>query len=193
MPAILLYATPADLLLVLTRLNADEEIAFLVSTGSDRWRAVEQVPGLAPGRTLLWHRPGGPLPLLKPDGTETVISDPFAGWVERVPSNAGWVPFFGSIPAIVTLDLPSVAAAAEQRVPMSALGWIGQRYQAAGRPAASATVAWWRRLQRWVAGVGVAVQRAGMERQRGSTVFALPEAHRQLAAGLPGELNPPAP
>jgi hypothetical protein len=75
--------------LVLAHLNADEEIAFLVSAGPDRWRAVEQVPNLEPGRTLLWHRPDGALPLLQPDGTETLIPDPFAGWVERVSTNAG--------------------------------------------------------------------------------------------------------
>jgi hypothetical protein len=191
MPAILVYATAADFRLVLAHLDADEEIAFLVSAGSHRWRAVEQVPDLEPGRTLLWHRPGGALPLLQPDGTETVISDPFAGWAERVSSNAGRVPFFGSIPSIVTLDVPAFGAAEEERAPMSAFGWIGRRYQTAGRPAAAATVAWWRRLRRWIAGVGVAVHRAGMGRGRGSTVFALPEAQQQLAAGMPGDLNPP--
>ena len=166
MPAILVYATAADLRLVLAHLNADEEIAFLVSAGSDRWQAVEQVPDVKPGRTLLWHRPGGPLPLLQPDGTETVISDPFAGWTERVSSNVGRVPFFGSIPVIVTLDVPPLATAEEERVPMSAFGWIRD--------------------------LGVAVQREGMPRGRGSTVFALPESQRLLAAGFPGELNPPA-
>jgi hypothetical protein len=192
MPAILIYAMAADLRMVLTHLNADEEIAFLVSAGPGRWRAVEQVPDFEPGRTLLWHRPGGPLPLLQPDGTETVISDPFAGWTERVASNAGRVPFFGSIPAIVTLDVPPLVAAEEKRVPMSALGWIGQRYQRAGRPAAAATAAWWRRLQRWIGDLGIAVQREGMPRGRGSIVVALPEAQRLLVAGIPGELNPPA-
>jgi hypothetical protein len=192
MPAILLYATAADLMQVLAHLNADEEIAFLVSAGSDRWRAVEQVRALEPGRTLIWHRPGGPLPLLQPDGAETVIANPFAGWAERVSSQAGRVPFFGSIPAIVTLDVPLVAAVEEGRVPMSALGWIGQRYQTAGRPAAAATAAWWRRVQRWIANLGVPVQRAGMARGRSSIVFALPEARQRLAAGIPGEPNPPA-
>ena len=190
MPAILVYTTATDFKLVLAHLNADEESAFLVSAGAGRWRAAEQVSEVGPGRTLLWHRPGGPLPLLGPDGTDTNIADPFAGWVERVPSRAGPVPFFGSIPAIVTLDVPAFTQPLD-RVPMSAFGWIGQRYRTAGRPAAPTTVAWWERLRRWIVDMGVAVQRAGMSAGRGSTVYALPDAHQRLAEGMTGELNPP--
>jgi hypothetical protein len=92
----------------------------------------------------------------------------------------------------MTLDVPEPVGAERDRVPLMAFGWIGQRHRPAGQPAEPATVAWWRRLQRWVAGLGVAVQRLGMPRGRGSTAFALPDAQQLLALGVPGDLNPPA-
>ena len=55
------------------------------------------------GKYILWHMPGGPLPLLSPDvqGGETSIDDPFSGWTELRPGADTRVPFFGSIPQII--------------------------------------------------------------------------------------------
>jgi hypothetical protein len=192
MPSIPFYAMAADFPLVVSQLNSDEEIAFLISEGAGRWRAVEQVSELESGRTVLWHTPGGPSSAASARRHRNKDRKPIWGMERTRPFRCRAGSVFGSIPEIVTLDVPRLTPARLERVPISAFGWIGQRYRAAGRPATRATEAWWRRLQRWLASVGVLVQREGMRRGRGSIAYALPEAHRYLEAGMPGELNPPA-
>jgi hypothetical protein len=76
------YVDEAALELVQERLNADPEIAFIVPERPGHWRAVWQL-GDARGKTLLWHVPAGPLPLLASGGAaDTVIENPFADWQE---------------------------------------------------------------------------------------------------------------
>jgi hypothetical protein len=52
----------------------------------------------------LWHRGGGPLPLVGPE-SDDLIQDPMAGWQERVPSAIPGIPFFGSVPMIISWDV----------------------------------------------------------------------------------------
>jgi hypothetical protein len=43
---------------------------------------------------MLWHVPGGPLPLLVPSAQDTLLKDPFAGWQELEPGRDRTVPYF---------------------------------------------------------------------------------------------------
>ena len=90
-----LYVDEPDIELLRDRLNADPEMAFILPEGPGRWRAVWQLDE-AQGQTLLWHVPGGPLPLLAHgDEGDTLIEDPFAGWTERRAGRDKTVPYFG--------------------------------------------------------------------------------------------------
>lgn len=91
MPALSFFIDERDIALLLDRLNADSEIAFIVAAngkahqpGSSnftlqiaggeligigeqprRWKAVRTVDALADGLHSLWHVPAGPLPLIE--------------------------------------------------------------------------------------------------------------------------------
>ncbi|MCC7418729.1 MAG: hypothetical protein IT428_00470 [Planctomycetaceae bacterium] len=83
MPWLPLYADEDDFRDVLSWLNSDADIAFIVADGPQRWRAVARLEILTYGRYCLWHLPSGPLPLLG-QGTieDSQVPDPWAGWQE---------------------------------------------------------------------------------------------------------------
>src|SRR5688572_7732013 len=111
MPWIPMYLTDADIILLLDRLNADPEIAFLVATGipehDHTWIAVARIEQLHDGRTMLWHVPSGDLPLLAKELPDppTIISDPWQGWTEQRPGADSSFPFFGIHPGVVELNI----------------------------------------------------------------------------------------
>jgi hypothetical protein len=189
MPSILFYALDADLTIVLDHLNADSSIAFIVADGARRWRGVERRDTIPAGHHLLWHRPGGPPPLVGP-GKDGVIADPMAGWTERAASAIPGVPFFGSVPMIIAWD---VARERSGAVPMSAFGWIGDRYRAIGLGASKDTTRWWKALQKWVSQQTREFPRGGSACGEGGLVAAFPGAAARLKTGTRGELNPPTP
>jgi len=193
MPSVLLYALDADLAALLDRLNADPEIAFIVADGAGRWRAVDRLDRLPAGHYALWHIPSGSLPLLEVSETEPdrVIDDPFAGWEELRPAAIPGQPFFGSHPGVIWLHVGEEATAKPGQVPMTAVGWIGNRYRAIGKGAAPATERWWRAFQRWIRGRTVWVPRGGLETDSPADVAALPSALAQLRAGAMAAMNPP--
>jgi hypothetical protein len=97
MPCIPLYADESDFSTIHDYLNQTEEIAFIVSDGLQRWRAVKAVPNMDLGRICLWHMPSGSLPLLHPLPSKTVesISDPWGGWTELRTGADANCPYFG--------------------------------------------------------------------------------------------------
>ena len=84
MPWLPIYANANDFPIILDWLNRSEDLAFIVSDGRSRWRAVESIDTLDNNRFCLWHVPSGPLPLLhaKPSREVGSISDPWKGWKE---------------------------------------------------------------------------------------------------------------
>ena len=189
MPSIPFYALDADLDLVLTHLNTDPEITFIVDDGPRRWRAVEQRDAIPAGHYLLWHRRGGSPPLVGP-GKDDVITDPMAGWEERAASAIPGVPFLGEVPMIISWD---VARENGGRVPMSAFGWIGDQYRAIGQGASKDTTKWWKALQKWVGQQTREFPRGGSAGGDDGTIAAFPAAAARLKAGAPGAPNPPTP
>ena len=156
MPGLSYFIDEDDLHVLIDRLNADTEIAFIVPDGplgpenrghrllwrlgSDmghrqRWRAVQTVDGLRDGRHSLWHVPAGPLPLLKPgrEGPlvrppDPPIPDPWAGWTEERSGAEPEAPYFGpGCHATISLQL-----------------WTRHRpYTQAERAALTAPISWW--------------------------------------------------
>ena len=84
-----LYLMGDDVDLLISHFDEDDDVAWLVADGWGRWIAKEQVEELYE-RTVLWHRPSGPLPLhgAEGDGSFQWVSDPFAGWDDPVAPRA---------------------------------------------------------------------------------------------------------
>ncbi len=119
-------------------LNRDDELAFVVSDGPDRWRAVHKLDMLLDGKLTLWHIPGG----LLFDGGREPIKDPFSGWATQHPGVDASEPYFGpGHPAIIHLDLKILSRGG------SKAGWIGNHYRVIGQGATSETERWWRRFR----------------------------------------------
>jgi hypothetical protein len=130
-------------------INDEPELAFIVSTGPGRWRAVNRVPELPDGEYVLWHDPGGPLMLLRPNGGEQVIKNPWKGWTEQVPGADSGLPYFGPM----CTNVFQLEVRREGIVPgaggITSINWIGNRYAPIGRGAADSTRKCWHRLKRW--------------------------------------------
>jgi hypothetical protein len=196
-----LYLEEADAALLLDRLNEDPEIAFLMSEGTDRWRAMWRIDDLL-GKTMLWHVPGGALPRLKPNGTHALIKDPFSGWQELSPGLDSFVPYFGSgWPSTLLMDLyvrqwrgllrPDI-------LPLSGITWYGALPVASAKPHAS-TRRWWNRFRGWLRRHAVQITRSGPLDGPRADVYALPAALRSIQGGMERDpyplvrLSPPHP
>jgi hypothetical protein len=188
-----MYALAPELRTIVEYLNEDANVAFIVADGPRRWRAVERVGDLAPGHHAIWLRAHGPLPLVESPGVEpsATIADPMAGWDERVPASTPAMPFFGSDPAVVWAHVPRFDE--HTSVPMTAFGWIGDRYRGIDHGASAAARQWWRRLQKWIRSRTEIVRRGGPDGTGPKDVAAFPDALARLQSGVPGDLNPPAP
>lgn len=173
------YAEEPDVELLHERLNADPEIAFILQDGPGHWRAVWQLDDLC-GKTMLWHVPGGPLPLVERGGGEDpLIENPFAGWQALQGGMDSSVPYFGpGWPSTLLLELYTRHWRGWRRelLPLSGLGWYGRTHP---KPPPESTRRWWRRLQGWMRRHAVPITRYG-----NTTLLALPAAHHSLQSGV---------
>jgi hypothetical protein len=177
-----LYVDEPDIELFRERLNADPEIAFILPEGPGRWRAVWQVDE-AQGQTMLWHVPGGPLPLLVPSAQDTLIEDPFAGWQELEPGRDRTVPYFGpGWPSTLLLKLfpPGWRGLPRHYIPVSGLGWYGRMLGTSPLP----TRRWWRRFGAWVRRRSVRVTRDGPLFEPHADIWAMPAGLRAIQSGV---------
>jgi hypothetical protein len=203
MPWLPMYLTDTDVSLLRDWLNRDAEVAYLLPVGrpehDHHWKAVAAVDDLPDGQYLLWHVPSGPLPLLartehEPDG---LIDDPWQGWTERRPGANPALPYFGSHPGIIELEIHRHGISFQGRgtqpidslprdagiIGMSCFGWIGNRYRAIGYPAAGVTGRWWRRLRRWIAKHAVRVSRSDTRNIPPDEIYAFPAAYAAIQQG----------
>ena len=128
MPWIPMYLAADDVVGVLEMLNADEEVAFLVKDGPNRWKAILSVPTLPPGRIAIWHIPSGPLPLLAADKQQHdgQVQDAFSGWNELLIGADPTTPYFGAgHPGVIWLNLHVSPSERNSVGGMSSFEWIG--------------------------------------------------------------------
>jgi hypothetical protein len=177
------YAHEEDVPLLHRRLNEDPEIAYILQDGPGHWRAVEQLEELH-GKTMLWHIPGGPLPLLGRGGGEPdiPIEDPFAGWQARREGLDRSVPYFAGHPSALQLELytPGWRGLETDIMPLSALSYYGDLFI----KAQPTTRNWWRRMRAWMRRHAMLITRSGPLKSPHADVWALPAALRAIHAGL---------
>ena len=194
MPWLPMYASEKDYQLLLEYLNESDEIAFIVSDGPRRWKAVHTIEAMSHGRYALWHLPAGPLPLMR-RGQEIkeTIADPFSGWEEAERGGNLSVPWFGPGPVgILWLNIRAGAHtnSGEPLVGMSSFEWIGNHYRIIGSPADPSTERFWKALKRWVKKRAVYVPRGGPSVDSKPEIWAFPEAQLMFAANIKGMGNP---
>ena len=209
-----MYLLKDDLEFLNDWLNQEDEIAFLISNGYKKWKAVKefdlwqdlQVNELDYDgniysfpqfyrQYLLWHVTGGSLPLLKPieggvklfdDTPEEIIDNPWAGWTETRTGADPFRPYFGAgCPATISLDLNLNS---ETEIPLSHFGWIGNRYKLIGSPAEETTEKFWKRLRKMISKVSTKVSRQNSNDYK-PEIYAFPNAYKAIQKGQPCSLT----
>jgi len=195
MPWIPLYADDADFGLIHKWINDEPDLAFIVSDGPGRWRAVARLTELTGRRICLWHVPSGPLPLLHPHPSDTVdpITDPWSGWQElRAEGHGGRHPYFGAgHPGIFWLNHRPTRLTNPEVIGLSSFEWIGNHYRIIGRPAEASTEKYWKRLRTWISKQSIKLPRSGPLQGRGE-IFTLPSAAARIQSGSARDSNPSA-
>ena len=186
MPWLPIYANANDFPIILDWLNRSEDLAFIVSDGRSRWRAVESIDTLDNNRFCLWHVPSGPLPLLhaKPSREVGSIGDPWKGWQElRVGADASQ-PFFGAgHPGVIWLNHRPVSRRTPPAIGLSSYEWVGNRYRVIGNGADPSTEAFWRTMRRWTQKHAKKIPRKGPTDGPRAEIFAFPSALAAIEAG----------
>jgi hypothetical protein len=190
MPWLPFYAASEDFDLVAERLNASEDLAYLVSAGPGRWVAVKTIDMLRPGRHCLWHIGSGPLPLVRgAEQDDLSIANPFEAWAEARAGADPTTPYFGAgHPGVFWLNLKAEeqSSRGESVIGLSSFEWIGNHYKIIGSAAQPKTEAAWKGLRHWIGKAGIKVPRGGPAEVRPPEIWALQGAQRQFADGLRG-------
>ncbi len=181
----------SDLRALVSWLNNESDIAFIVSDGHKKWKAVHAVESPCDQRYCLWHSASGPLSLPRkflPDGT---VRDPWKGWKEKLTGADPTCPYFGvEHPWIYWLSAKTESDREPNALGLSAFGWIGNRYGAIGNPAPPKTKKWWERLKRWVKKQAVQIPREGPIDGSKAEIWAMPGALEEIKGGRARDNNP---
>ncbi|HYO56735.1 hypothetical protein [Archangium sp.] len=184
-----LYMLEEDVPLLHEQLNSDPEIAFILRDGPERWRAVWQVEDIR-GKMMLWHVPGGPLPLRHYQGEATLIEDPFAGWHEERPGLDNSVPNFGAgcqVNLLMRIWVPGWNGLPKDFVDISTFSWSALRVT---RSPPESTRRWWKRFRTFVSRHARLVTRWGPLDGPRADIWAMPAALRALQTGMERAENP---
>ncbi len=186
-----IYAAESDLPLLVSFLNSSEEIAFVVSDGLGKWKAVPTIERLRDGRYCLWHVPSGPLPLFRGAQEDPLeIENPFAGWTEVKSGADASQPYFGpGHPGVFWLKLLTRETHRMTREPLiglSSFEWIGNHYRVLGSFAKPQTERFWKTLRLWVRKYAVQVPRGGPRNATPPEIWAFPGAQSMFKAGVGG-------
>lgn len=191
MPWLPLYLNKTDLETLISWLNAETEIAYIVSDGPKKWKAVHGLPTPVDGRHCLWHTESGPLPLLRkllPDGE---IHDPWSGWKEARTGANSSCPYFGAgHPGVYWLNAHTDSKRESGALGMSSFEWIGNRYRAIGHGAPEVARKWWGRLGRWAKKQAMRIPREGPCEGPHPEIWAFPSALAEIKDGRPRAPNP---
>ncbi len=191
MPWLPLYLNKADLAQVFAWLNEEAEVAFIVSDGLRRWRAVKAMAEVSDGRFCLWHQQSGQLPLLRQGLPDAFVDDPWAGWREELTGANSTLPYFGTgHPGIYWLNAQTSSRWSADAIGLSSFEWVGNHYKAIGKEAPPVTKQWWERLKRWVKKQAVRIPRDGRWDGPEKEIWTFPDALEEIKSGKHRDINP---
>jgi len=193
-PNISFYATQQDLSVIVGHFNDDEDVAYLVPDGKNRWKAVLTMETLQPGLTVLWHIPAGEL--FYTEGTSDElhrVTDPWSGW--EMPKSIGGreqAPYFPTEvqTRLYEFQFRPFSQRNSAEIGLSAMGWLGNHYSVIGIKADPITEKHWQKNKRWfnkMAKVGKRVEASNDVRLNAWT---FPDALLQKESGESFAVNP---
>jgi len=186
-----MYLNHIDLQTLVSWLNNETDIAFIVRDGDSRWRAVNAIDSPHDSRYCLWHSESGALPLLRKHLPDTAVRNPWDGWKEKRPGADPTTPYFGAgHPGVYCLNAKTASLRQPDALGLSSFEWIGNRYGVIGNPAPPVTKKWWERLRRWVKKQAVQIPREGPVTGQGAEIWGLPGALAEINNGKPRDGNP---
>ncbi|MFZ2163007.1 MAG: hypothetical protein WAW02_12380 [Sideroxyarcus sp.] len=193
MPWLPMYLTGIDAPTLIDLLSDDSEIAFLVTDGKKRWRAVDRLDTTNISRIGLWHIPSGSLPLLaeRHGEPDSEIVNPWLGWEERRTGANPTTPYFGAgHPGVIWLNLQLQGKSNNSCCGLSSFEWIGNHYKIIGKAATTETERWWKALRRNVSKITHKVPRHSLDSSSAPEILAFPNAYSLLLAGGIADQNP---
>jgi hypothetical protein len=196
---LIIYATREDGESIRNWIDAEPDIAWIIKEreldGWYRWKAVRKLESLGEQDYSLWHVDSGPLNV--PSGSlsvpDEIVRDPFAGWSQRLERSGATSPWFGSnLPGPFHFTFSHTGSEAPGNIGRSSFSWAENRYAAIGKPAHPSALNWWRKLNRFVRKVGVAVPwvSGASNVKRIPKAYCFPSAASQLTSGRGRDINP---
>jgi len=190
MPWLPMYVNKDDASLLLTLLNEDTDIAYIISNGKKKWRVIETIENLEDGRYCIWHVSSGPLPLVGGFRKDTYVKNPWSGWKEKKTGADPTQPYFGSgHPSIIWLNLFTHSTREPNKIGLSSFEWIGNHYKSIGRPAPDITKKWWRILRKSIAKVSIKLSRVDDQKLK-NEIYTFPNAAEEIKNGKERAENP---
>ena len=190
MPWLPMYVNEEDSKLIFELLNDDKDIAYVVSDGKKKWKAVETIKSVHDGIFCIWHIPSGPLPLLGGFLWNRRVQDPWAGWKEKQSGADSDQPYFGpEHSGVIWLNLHTCSVNEPSKIGLSSFEWIGNHYKIIGRPAPEVTKKWWEALRKSIAKMTVKLPR-GDDVKLKNEVFTFPSALKEIENGREKDDNP---
>ncbi|MGX9987115.1 hypothetical protein [Soonwooa purpurea] len=192
-----IYLNKGDINILNDFLNSEQEIAFLISVGKNKWIAKSEWNILADiekdsfigeyyiPKTCeysMWHIPSGKLPVYN---LEEVFIDPWKEWTEDFEDQRR-TPFFGAdCTKVFTLTIKID----DNEIPMSGVEWIRNYYKIIGKEADKSTDKFWNKLRRFIKKNSIQIPRCN-DSLRKPEIFAFENAYREIQNGKNCSLNP---
>jgi len=176
MPWLPMYLDTTDLISLSSWLSNESEISLIKAIGEKQWQACNEFTINSSGRYCLYHRPSGPLPLLKKN------------WIgQDIMINTN-LPYFGAgCPAIFWLN---VSTENETEIGISSFEWIGNHYSVIGNSATDEAKKWWAKLRRWVKLQTTYIPRQGSTTDTRKEIYAFNSALNDIKLGMNRAKNP---
>ncbi|WP_254519203.1 hypothetical protein [Aquimarina sp. Aq78] len=182
-----LYLNKEDEKELLDLLNSEEQIAFLVSDGNKKWKAVKSLTEFTTDRISLWHNESGPLPLLTESGEDEWIENPWNGWTEKRTGANPITPYFGAgWPGVIHLNIKTDY---NDEIGMSSFEWIGNHYSIIGISASDTTKKFWSRLKRQIGKRSTKLPRADFDGAK-NEIYTFQSALVEIKNGKERRHNP---
>jgi hypothetical protein len=191
MPWLPLYADENDVKRIVSILNEDQDIGFIVFDGmginKSKWKAINKMEGTIVTRICLWHIPSGPLPLLNTNNKViSTINNPWEGWEENKTGYNASEPYFGA-GHVGIIWFNNRASILDNIISMSSFEWIGNHYSILGQKAPEETEKWWKALRTKIKKISIKIGRNDTMRPE---VYCLPGAKDKIDRGFQREDNP---
>ena len=127
------------------------------------------------------------------DIADTLVDDPFQGWVQKLDHAGATRPWFGdNLPGPYSFTFAEDGCEAPGSLARSGFSWLGDRYKSIGKPANPVARSWWRKLQRFVERSTTAVPWVASLSNRKviPMAYLFPDAAREVENGRRRDVNP---